>query len=304
MADIDQDIGLLIERPTKDLFQQITTLNIRSSSNTPSSLIMKPYYRLTSNIQYFSQDSHTPLTALPKTGYCWTIVSHPMTQQLTLGRVYTCDQATSKIYVQHYKVVVEPIESYHLKSTRHNLNSKGAKKYSSTTDSSAIIQCQGCHLHSAQQLVTANQRAYRYNRSPPSCIFKQLESSASLLPVKPHQPYKDITLLKHTLTDLLPHYEATTNLSPLQDHFISGTTPTCEELNRPRCRSYSSNSHSYSNLYIDTADKLIDLLIEAPGLTHKLKAIASSLSHESDVHIYTDGSLQKNLTHLALMGLG
>ena len=140
--------------------------------------------------------------------------------------MYTRDQATSEIYVQHYKVVVEPIESYRLKPTRCNLDSKGSKKYSSTTDSSAIIKCQGCYLHSAQQLLAANQRVYRYNRSPPSCIFKQSEGSAYLLPVKPHQPYQDIILLKHPLTDLLPHYEALTNISPLQDQFIPGPTLT------------------------------------------------------------------------------
>ena len=77
------------------------------------------------------------------------LITHPTTQQLTLGRVYTHDLATSKIYVHHYNVVVMPLDSYCLKPTRCNLDSKGSNKYSSTTASSAIIKCQRCHLHNA-----------------------------------------------------------------------------------------------------------------------------------------------------------
>jgi len=69
LAEVDQDTGLPITRPTNDLYHQITTLNIRRVSNAPSSLILKPYYRLDSNIQYFQQASHPPLSAIPKIGY-------------------------------------------------------------------------------------------------------------------------------------------------------------------------------------------------------------------------------------------
>ena len=70
LAKVNQDTGLPITHPTKDLFQQITILNSRSTNKDPSSLILKPYYRLDSNIQYFQQASHTPLTAIPEIGYC------------------------------------------------------------------------------------------------------------------------------------------------------------------------------------------------------------------------------------------
>ncbi|SRR6266498_306253 len=136
-----------------------------------------------------------------------------MTQQLTIGRVYTCDLALNELYIQHYKVIVEPIESYCLKNTRHNLNAKSSKKYSSTMATYAIIKCQECHLHADQHLVDANQRAYRNNRSSPSCIFKQSANLAKLLPVKSHQPYQDIILIKQNLADLLPLYELHTNIN-------------------------------------------------------------------------------------------
>ncbi len=70
LAEVDQDTGLTITCPTNELFRQITTLNIRRPSNEPSFLILKPYYRLDSNILYFQQSLPTPLSAIPKTGYC------------------------------------------------------------------------------------------------------------------------------------------------------------------------------------------------------------------------------------------
>ena len=48
------------------------------------------------------------------------------------------------------------------------------------------------------------------------CIFKQAAEVVTLLPVKPHQIYKDITLLKQHLKDFLAQLVITTNLNSQQ----------------------------------------------------------------------------------------
>jgi len=216
LAEIDQDTGCPISRPTNDLFRQVFASTQRNIPSVPSSLVLKSYFHLESNTQYFQPTSYIPLTAIPKQGYCWTIIPYPSTNQLALGRVYTRDPATKEIYVQYYQVAVKPIDSYRLKHSRRNLDFKGSHKYNCTTDTSAIVKYQGCYLHDAHQLLAANQRAYRNNHSPPTCIFKQSDELAHLLPIKSHQLYQDIILLKHHLNDLLPHYDCHTNISSQQ----------------------------------------------------------------------------------------
>ena len=71
-------------------------------------------------------------------------------------------------------MATKPINTYPLKATRRNATLKGSSKYSTTTNTSAIIKCQGCHLHSTQQHIDADQKAQRNFRSLPTCIFKQL----------------------------------------------------------------------------------------------------------------------------------
>ncbi len=50
--------------------------------------------------------------------------------------------------------------------------------------------------------------------------------------------------------------------------------------------------------------ELIDQLIDSLVLSHNLKAIATTLSSDTDIQFYTDDSLQKDLTHIDLMGIG
>jgi len=174
-------------------------------------------------------------------------------------------------------VVVEPLESYRLKNTRQNLKSKGFKKYSCTTTTSAIIKCPGCILHDAQHLVEANQQAHRNFRSSSLCIFKQSAEVAHLLPVKPHQLYQDITLLKHNLNDLLAQYESNTNPFPLQTLPSSGIIQENDESNR------YLDSYSNRNPSIDLVCELIDQLISSPVLSHNLKEIAITLRSDPEI---------------------
>jgi len=134
-----------------------------------------------------------------------------------LDRVFTRDPVNQVIYVQHYTVVTDPIDSYRLKNTKYNLKAKGAPKYATTTDTSAIVKCPGCQHHQIHHLHEANLHAIQNYRSPPTCIFKQTIDVAKVLPIKFHQLYKDIILLKHHLVDLLPQYDPSTNQLPSQD---------------------------------------------------------------------------------------
>jgi len=242
------------------------------------------------------------LEAIPQKGYFWTIVTHPTTQQLTAGRVYTRDPALNELYIQYYKVVKEPIKSYCLKNTSRNLNAKGFSKYTSTTAISAIIKCNGCHLHDAQQLLNANQRAYRNNRSSPTCIFKQSAELAHLLPIKSHQLYQEIILLKHNLIDLLPLYECNTNLNFPSSQVLSSQGAVLPQVNIDRPAPSSSISNSCPS--IDIVADLIDLLIEAQQVSNRLKIIASALRSVDNIQIYTDGSLQYDVSSMATMGFG
>ncbi len=125
------------------------------------------------------------------------------------------------IYVQHYTVIPNPIDSYLLKNTKRNLESKSAAKYATTTDTSTIIKCPGCQNHNTSYLNEAFLRANQNFRSPPMCLFKQNIDVAQVLPIKSHQLYKDIILLKQHLMDLLPQYDPNTNKFPPQDHVNS-----------------------------------------------------------------------------------
>jgi len=84
------------------------------------------------------------------------IITHPTTNQLALGRVYMRNPTTQDLYIQHYQVTSDLIDSYQLKNTKRNLSSKGFTKHSSTTDTSVIIKCTDCHLYDEQHLVEAN----------------------------------------------------------------------------------------------------------------------------------------------------
>ena len=217
---------------------------------------------------------------------------------MTLGRVYMRNLISKELYVQHYQVVLNPIDSYCLKDTQRNTAAKGNNKYVSTTATSAIIKCQGCHLHEPQHIVEANQRAHCNFQSPPTCIFKQLEDAAHLLPIKSYQIYQDITLLKHHLTDLLPQYEPNTNLPPSNTQL----TPTTDISGRDSYSIIDSNSCNSSSQTLVV--ELIDQFIDSSVLSHNLKEIASMLHQDNYIQFYIDGSLQRNPLSIDVMGLG
>ena len=90
------------------------------------------------------------------------MIPHPTTNELTLGRVYTRDRNSNQLYVQHYVIVTEPIDSHSLKNTHRNADAKGNVKYSTTRSASAIKQCQGCTKKDDEALKQAN-RMVRHN---------------------------------------------------------------------------------------------------------------------------------------------
>ena len=217
---------------------------------------------------------------------------------MTLGRVYTRNPVNKDLYVQHYQVALDPIDSYRLKDTRRNNEAKGSHKYVSTTATSAIIKCQGCQYHESQHLVEANQRSHRNFRSPPTCIFKQTADAALLLPIKSHQIYQDITLLKHNLSDLLSQYETNINLSSPNFQL----PPTADKTSKDSSRNIDSNSSNSLSYTLVVA--LIDQFIETSVLSHNLKEITRTLNQDEHLHFYTDGSLQRRPSSIDMMGLG
>ncbi len=116
LADIDQDTGLLITRPTDAIYRQTTANSSRNPIKEHNFHILKPYFRLAFNSQYLSQLLHTLLALIPTNRYFWLIITHPMTNQFTLGRVYTRNLTDNDLYVQHFQVAEDPIKSYRLKN--------------------------------------------------------------------------------------------------------------------------------------------------------------------------------------------
>jgi len=106
-----------------------------------------------------------------------------------------------------------------------------------------------------------------------------------LLPIKSYQLYQNVILLKYHLTDLLPQYNSTTNLFPLQAQSIPGTTSDNIVLNKPL------DSPNNSIPFIDLVIELIDQLIDSLMLSHNLKAIVTTISQGHDIQLYTDSSL-------------
>jgi len=199
--------------------------------------------------------------------------------------------------VQHYKVTPEPVDSYPLKNTKHNLHSQDASKYATTTNTSAIIKCQECQLHQIPHLTKATLRAHQNFRSPPICLFKQDIDVVRTLPIKSHQIYKDIILLKHHLIDILPQYDPSTNHFHLQFSLNSRNLPAQDPIDN-YLDSFLDRP-SLIHLNID----LIDQYIDEPVLSLQLKALANSLKQYTDLLFYTDGSLQKDPTFIDSMGL-
>jgi len=199
--------------------------------------------------------------------------------------------------VQHYQVATESLDYYRLKNTKRNTTSKGSAKYTTTTHTSAIVKCQGCNLHDAQHLLEASKRAHHNFRDSPTCLFRQSDNVAHLLPIKSHQIYQDIVLLQHHLSDLLPQYDPLTNNVPSSTQPVPGTAPDNIDIDRPR----HSPSISYPN--IDIVAVMIDQFIDSPVLSHKLKHIAITLNQDRNIQFYTDGSLQSASSNIASMGL-
>jgi len=147
-------------------------------------------------------------------------------------------------------------------------------KYSITTATSAIIKCPGCNLHDVQHLAEANQRAYHNFRLPLICIFKQSEVAAHLLQIKAHQPYKDLTLLRYHLQDILPQLKFTTNILPLQDQLQTSHTADIDDSSR------LNNSFSPRPSLVNLVVELIEQLVDSKILSHNLTSLASTLSLE------------------------
>ncbi len=298
LIDFDQDTGLPIPRPTADLYDHA----IRTIQHQPKvdhqPLPLCPQLRLKHNPYYYPTEALSTDQVFPLHGYPWTILPNPITSQLMLGRVFTRDPVNQVLYVQHYTVVTDNIDSYQLKNTKRNIEAKGAPKYAATTDTSAIVKCPGCQHHQIQHIQEALLRASRNYRSPPTCIFKQNIDVAKVLPIKSHQLYKDIILLKHHLVDLLPQYDPTTNQLPFQAPASTGLQDANELLDSQIDSNLDSPPTNPINI------ELIDRFIEAPLVVQHLKSLVKSLQCYTDLHFYTDGSLQKDPTGIDSMGFG
>ena len=123
-----------------------------------------------------------------------------------------------------------------------------------------------------------------------------------MLPIKSHQLYQEIILLKYNLIDLLPLYESNTNPNLPSPQVLSSQGAVLPQVNIDRPASSSSNSNSCPS--IDIVADLIDLLIEAQQVSNRLKIIASALRSVDNIQIYTDGSLQYDVSSMATMGFG
>jgi len=124
-----------------------------------------------------------------------------------------------------------------------------------------------------------------------------------LLLIKSHQIYKDIILLKHHLTDLFPQYDINTNLFPQHAQISPAadtTDPDTPDINLYRPIDSISNNSSLLHLVVT----LIDQFIDSSVLSHNLKTIAHTLSHDKHIQFYTDGSLQRNPISIDSMGIG
>ncbi len=211
LPEYDHDTGRPIERPEAALYTQALN-SVTSGYPTNSTPFFLPsYLSIESNPLYPSVSPSEVNRILPDTGYYWLVLPHPSTAHTTIGRIYTRDATTNEGFLQHYKIVTEPFETFQLKNTKRNLASKGKDKYASTTNTSAIIKYTGCFLHIESHLNDATRRAHQNFRSPPTCIFKQSLEGAKLIPVKSHQLYKDIILLQHHLKDYLVQVDFLTN---------------------------------------------------------------------------------------------
>ena len=211
LPEYDHDTGRPIERPGAALYTQALN-SVTSGYPTNSTPFFLPsYLSIESNPLYPSVSPSEVNRILPDTGYYWLVLPHPSTAHTTIGRIYTRDATTNEGFLQHYKIVTEPFETFQLKNTKRNLASKGKDKYASTTNTSAIIKYTGCFLHIESHLNDATRRAHQNFRSPLTCIFKQSLEGAKLIPVKSHQLYKDIILLQHHLKDYLVQVDFLTN---------------------------------------------------------------------------------------------
>ncbi len=123
-----------------------------------------------------------------------------------------------------------------------------------------------------------------------------------MLPIKSHQLYQEIILLKYNLIDLLPLYECNTNLNFPSSQVLSSQGAVLPQVNIDRPAPSSSISNSCPS--IDIVADLIDLLIEAQQVSNRLKIIASALRSVDNIQIYTDGSLQYDVSSMATMGFG
>ena len=185
LTNYDYDAGRILKCPSADLYlQALQSVPLQDTAMTHTAYL-KPLVQLDKNPYYSTSHAASVPLSLLERGYPWAILPHPVTDQLTIGRVYTRNLDTNEAYMQHYMVAPNPIDTYPLKSTRRNSASKGAVKYSNTVATSAILACPGCQLHDASTLVKANRRANRNFRSPPHVYLSSKSVQLSCYLSKP-----------------------------------------------------------------------------------------------------------------------
>jgi len=260
-------------------------------------ILLKEPYRTTPHHFYQHNQTNIPPTNFPLTGYPYIMIPHPYTNDLTLGRVHARDLTTHRLFIQHYVIVTEPIDSHPLKNTHRNAAAKGHIKYSTTRSASAIKQCPGCNQHNQDALNQANRLARRNCRHKITCLFTQDTNAATILPIKSHQLYQDIILLQQPINNLLNTNHSNILPSPSTPIDRSG-------LNTPHQPTPDNVDIDRIVISSSVNIQLIDRLINSPDIASQLKQAAQALESTNILSFYTDGSLVRSTPINDVMGLG
>jgi len=152
-------------------------------------ILLKVPYQTNRHQFYQTHIATGKLTSFPSIKYPYIMIPHPSNNELTLGRVYTRDMNSLHLYVQHYVLVIDPIDRHLLKNTNWNASAKEVSKYSTTQSASMIRQCSSCIKKDDDALNQANQMARRNCWSKITCLFTQDTAVVTVLPMKRHQIY-------------------------------------------------------------------------------------------------------------------
>jgi len=99
LIDYDQDTGLPIPRPTVDIYLLALHSVQQRSKVDHQPLLLRSQFCLESNPFYLPFEASTSHILIPLKDYPWIILTHPITKQLTIGRVFTRDPVNKVIYV-------------------------------------------------------------------------------------------------------------------------------------------------------------------------------------------------------------